>query len=224
MTNSEIVDLSFPIENGMTTFPVHWHPMVEVSIMGRLGIEGRETRKIVCGTHTGTHCDAPRHFVPGGKTIDQYEPERFVGEALLVDLSDVPEKHEISLRELEARLPKNLPQKVVLRYDWSKNFHLRRYYSDHAFLSEPAAQMLVDRGVKLLGMDTPMPDNPANGYGCPKDSPNHKIILGADCLLVEYLTNLDRLRGPHIHLTVAPMKVRDGDGAPARCFGYDLGS
>lgn len=65
-----IVGLTFPIHEGMTTFPAHWHPFVEVSVMGRHGIENRETRKVVMGTHTGTHCDAPCHFVPGGKTVD----------------------------------------------------------------------------------------------------------------------------------------------------------
>lgn len=65
-----IIDLTFPIHEGMTTFPVHWHPIVEISVLGRHGIENRETRKVLLGTHTGTHMDAPRHFIPDGMTVD----------------------------------------------------------------------------------------------------------------------------------------------------------
>ena len=53
-TRMKIIDLSLPIEEGMMTFPTHWHPVVEITILGRHGIEGRETRKVVLGTHIGT--------------------------------------------------------------------------------------------------------------------------------------------------------------------------
>ena len=66
----KIIDLTITIEEGMTTFPVYWHPFVEVTQMGRIGIEGRETKKIIIGTHTGTNLDAPRHFIENGITID----------------------------------------------------------------------------------------------------------------------------------------------------------
>ena len=49
-------------------------------------------------------------------------------------------------------------------------------------------------GCKLLAMDTPMPDNPKDGYGCEIDSPIHKILLGNNCLLVEYLNNTNLIR------------------------------
>jgi arylformamidase len=222
MSNMKVVDLTFNIEQGMTTFPVPWHPHVEINIMGRLGIEKRETRRLVLGTHTGTHCDAPRHFIEGGRTIDEMEPELLVGEAALIDLRDVPEKSEVGLELLQSRMPDEVPSRVVLRYDWCGHWGDMSYYSDHPFLSEAAAQWLIDQGVKLLAMDTPMPDNPEHGMGCDIDSPIHKIILGNDAMLVEYLCNLKELNGPRIHFIVAPIKVRDGDGAPARCFGYDL--
>ena len=66
----KIIDLTITNEEGMTTFPVYWHPFVEVTQMGRIGIEGRETKKIIIGTHTGTNLDAPRHFIENGITID----------------------------------------------------------------------------------------------------------------------------------------------------------
>ena len=83
----KIIDLSLTIKDGMTTFPVPWHPRVEISTQGRIGIEKRETKKLIIGTHTGTHCDAPKHFLKKGKSIDSISPEIFFGEAIVIDLS-----------------------------------------------------------------------------------------------------------------------------------------
>jgi kynurenine formamidase len=213
---ARIVDLSYTIHEGMTTFPVHWHPPVEITQLGRHGIENRETRKIVLGTHTGTHCDAPRHFVPGGATMDQLPLDTFIGPARLVDFSTAADGHEVSRGELADRLAESRPQRLVLRFDWDRHWGKRKYYSDHPFLSDDAARWLLRTGVKLLAMDTPMPDNPANGSSSANDSPVHKILLGGGVVLVEYLTNLAALRRSVFDLLVMPLKIRDGDGAPAR--------
>jgi arylformamidase len=73
----------------------------------------------------------------------------------------------------------------------------------------------------LLGMDTPMPDNPAHGKGCDVDSPVHKILLGNDIVLTEYLCNLNALTKNEIELIVAPLKIQAGDGSPARVIAIE---
>lgn len=216
-----IIDLTLTIAEGMQTFPTHWHPFVEITQLGRHGIENRETRKVVLGTHTGTHMDAPRHFIPGGVTVDRIPLDQIVGDAVLVDFSRLERGHEVSVRELEEALAGHLGTRIVLRYDWSDQIGTMAYYSDHPFLSEEAAQWLVDRGCRTLAMDTPMPDDPKNGRGCPKDSPNHKILLGKGVVLVEYLTNLRDIQKKKFTLVVAPLKIQDGDGAPARVFAIE---
>lgn len=216
-----IVDLTFPIHEGMTTFPAHWHPFVEVSVMGRHGIENRETRKVVMGTHTGTHCDAPRHFVPGGKTVDQLPLDALVGPALCLDLSDCRPLQEVDVKDLERRLGDRRPERLILRYDWSEQWGQMRYYTSHPFLSEDAARWLVDHGVRLLAMDTPMPDDPRNAQGSDPDSPVHKIVLGHGVILTEYLCNLKELRQAEFELIVLPLKIVEGDGAPARCIAIE---
>jgi len=216
-----VVDLSYVIHEGMTTFPVHWHPMVEITVLGRHGIEDRETRKLVLGTHTGTHCDAPRHFVPGGATIDQIPVEVFVGPARVVDLSDIGPRQEVGWETMKTRLAGEVPARLVLRFDWSDQWGKLRYYQDHPYISEETALRLADGGLRLLAMDTPMPDNPANGRGTANDSPIHKILLGRGIILVEYLCNLRALTRPDIELVVLPLSIRDGDGAPARCVALE---
>lgn len=217
----KIIDLSLTIEEGMMTFPTHWHPVVEITILGRHGVEGRETRKLVLGTHIGTHADAPRHFVPNGRGIDEVPLDILIGPATIVDFPDCAALREIDVADLEQRLGDNPPERIVLRTGWSDYFGTMKFYNQYPFLSESAAQWLVDRGVRLIAMDTPSPDNPAHSRGTAKDSPNHKVLLAAGVVLVEYLTNLKALTATMVELIVMPLKLKGCDGSPARCVAIE---
>ena len=213
-----IVDLTMSLEEGMQTFPTLWHPFVEITQLGRHGIENRETRKLVLGTHTGTHIDAPRHFIPDGETVDQIPLEQLVGPAAVLDLTAFGAGMEVGSGDLARALGMRSATRVLMRFDWDRTLGTMAYYNDSPYLSEEAAQWLVDQGCRLLGMDTAMPDNPKNGRNGPKDSPNHKILLGNAVVLLEYMVNLAALDQPVVQLVVAPLKIRGGDGAPVRAF------
>lgn len=217
----KITDLSLTIEEGMMTFPTHWHPVVEISILGRHGVEGRETRKLVLGTHIGTHADAPRHFVPQGKGIDQVPLDVLVGPAKIMNFIPCRPLQEIDVPDLEARLGGKVPSRIILRTDWSEHFGQMPFYTQYPFLSENAAKWLVEKGVRLIAMDTPSPDNPAHSRGTPKDSPNHKVLLGAAVVLVEYVCNLKALASSEVELIVLPLKLKDCDGSPVRCIAIE---
>jgi arylformamidase len=212
------IDLSLEIREGMQTFPTHWHPFVEISQLGRFGIENRETRKVVFGTHTGTHIDAPRHFVPDGITVDEISLSQINGSATLLDLSFVKSRTEITT-EMMIRAARGLSvERAILRFDWEHNLGTMGYYTDVPWLSCGAAQWLVDNGCRLLGMDTPMPDNPINDWKSSDDSPIHKILLGNGVVLLEYLTNLSAINSVNFEIVVAPLKIVGADGSPTRAF------
>jgi arylformamidase len=217
----KIIDLSHPIEEGMMTFPTPWHPVVEITILGRHGIEGRETRKVVLGTHIGTHADAPRHFIPGGRTIDEIPLDILIGPASIADFTGCGSLHEIDVPELKEKLGAAVPSRLILRTGWSEYFGNLKFYNEYPFLAENAAQWLVENGVRLIAMDTPSPDNPAHSRGTPKDSPNHKVLLGAGVVLVEYLANLKSLTAREVELIVMPLKLKGCDGSPARCVAIE---
>ncbi len=217
----KIVDLSLPIEEGMMTFPTHWHPVVEVTILGRHGIEGRETRKIVLGTHVGTHADAPRHFIANGATIDEVLLDVLIGPATIADFTGCGPLHEIDVADLKQRLGDNPPTRLILRTGWTEYFGDMKFYNEYPFLAETAAQWLAEKGVRLIAMDTPSPDNPAHSRGSQKDSPNHKVLLGAGIVLVEYVANLKALAGTEVDLIVMPLKLKGCDGSPARCVAIE---
>jgi arylformamidase len=217
----KIIDLSLPIEEGMMTFPTHWHPVVEITILGRHGVEGRETRKLVLGTHIGTHADAPRHFVPGGSTIDEIPLDVLIGPATVVDFTDCRPLQQIDMLDLQNKLGEKVPQRLILRTGWSEYFGQMKFYREYPFFSEKAAGWLVEKGVRLIAMDTPSPDNPAHSRETLKDSPNHKVLLGAGVVLVEYVANLKALSQSEVDLIVMPLKLRGCDGSPVRCVAIE---
>jgi kynurenine formamidase len=214
-----IVDLTLPLHDGMPTYPLPWHPNFEVVQLARHGIERRETRRLTMGTHTGTHCDAPRHFVEGGRTIEELPLDVLVGPAVVLDLTDA-EPGPLAPDVFERLLGDRRPERLLLRFDWSDRWGTFAYFEGHPHLSEEAAQLLVDRGVRLLGIDTPTPDDPLTGRDGRPDSPVHHILLGAGVVLVEYLTNLKELPSDEIELVVLPLKLVGGDGAPVRCVAF----
>lgn len=218
-----IVDLSMMIEEGMQTFAAPWHPYVEITQLGRHGIENRETRKLVLGTHTGTHIDAPRHFIPGGETVDAIALDRLNGRATVVDLSTAADGAQIDVHELVTCIAGRPVERLIVRFDWDRHLNTSRYYTDHPFFTAEACRWLVHQGCKVLALDTPQPDNPQHGRGNAIDAPNHKILLGGGVILVEYLVGTRALRQSIVNLVVAPLKIKHGDGAPARCFAIEEG-
>jgi kynurenine formamidase len=195
--------------------------VVEFTILGRHGIEGRETRKLVLGTHTGTHMDAPLHFIENGASIDQAALDLFVGRASVLDFTPCKPLQKIDIADLERRMPNGVPPRIILQTDWSEHFGRLKYYNEYPFLSESAAKWLVEKGVRLIAMDTPSPDNPAHSRNSGKDSPNHQVILGAGVHLVEYVCNLKALTQREVELIVMPLKLQGCDGSPVRCVAIE---
>ena len=213
-----IIDLTMTLREGIMTFPVHWHPVVEITQLGRFEVEGRETRKIVLGTHTGTHVDAPRHFVPKGETIENTDLDIYYGPARVLDFTHLPDKTEITREMLVERIGRDFPSRILFRYDWERRLDSLKYYTDHPYLSEEACEWIVENGIRLVGFDAPMPDDPRNGRGSDRDSPNHTILLGAGVAILEYLVNLSQIPTKDFILSALPLKIEEGDGAPVRAI------
>ena len=218
---TKFIDLSMEFHEGMQTFSAPWHPFYEITQLGRHGIENRETKKIVMSTHMGTHIDAPLHFIPNGGTVEDINLKQLVGNAIVLNFSNLEDFTEINLDILKRKLKDKNIEKLICRFDWDQHLGTNKYYTDHPYFSEECCHWLVENGCRLLAMDTPQPDNPKNGRTSENDSPNHKILLGASVVMVEYMVNLKSLSKDEVYLVVAPLKIRNGDGAPARCFAIE---
>ena len=126
----KIIDLSMKINERMHLYNVHWHPKVKIKRLGSFKTVNRETRKITLGTHTGTHVDAPRHFINKGETIENISLDTLCGEAVILDFSKFPLKKEIQVSDLKKKLgKKKIKPRVVIRYDWDLRSNKKYNYS-----------------------------------------------------------------------------------------------
>ena len=212
---NEIIDLTYLINEQMITYPTPWHPKVSIQRLGKIEEVGRNTRKIILGTHTGTHIDAPLHFVKDGKSIDKIPLEKIVGNVTIVDFSNLKENTPI---EKEMLMELKITKRMIFRFGWQKFWNTEKFYKNYPFFTTDAANYLVSKGIELIGYDTPSPDD-SNMNVNEVDSPIHKILLGNNIILLEYLANLDKLTDlENWNLVVAPMKIEGSDGSPSRVF------
>ena len=161
------------------------------------------------GAHSGTHIDAPMHFVANGGPIDQVPLDRLIGPARVIDIPDsVQAIDAVELGRYQWRdAPRVLfrTRSSVRRWMTSPTFH-----RGFAYIAPDAAQLLADAGVQLVGIDYLS----AEQFGAPAPR-THQILLGRGIPIVEGLL-LVGIRAGDYDLIVLPMKVGGHEGAPAR--------
>jgi len=215
----KIIDLSYDIEEGMATFNASWHPRISVKQLGRIGFEGRETREIILGTHTGTHVDAPLHFLAGAESIENIKLETLIGPVTIFDMTHLGENQAVVVKMLESF---DITKRVLFKFGWGRYWGNKKFYQGYPFFSVEATQYLIDKGVELIGIDTPSPDDSrinlsGDVMGSHMDSPIHKMFLGKNIVLVEYVANLDKVIDYNgWNIIVMPIRLKGADGAPAR--------
>ncbi len=194
-------------------------PDPEIETLRDVETDGANVQRLSLPTHVGTHVDAPRHFVPGGATIDEIPLDRFAGEGVVLDLAR-DEPGEISLAEFDAAAAEvgGIQQGdiVLVRTGWGANFEDHDAYQRYPWLAADIADRLLDLEVPLLGVDTISPDRPRamrpEGWD---DYPIHRTLLPAEALIVEHL-DLEAVAGQRLELVGFPLKVAGGDGSPIR--------
>ena len=210
-----LVDLSHPVDDATPVYP--GDPVVRLAPAATLARDGYNVLHLHLGSHSGTHVDAPYHFVDDGARIDQLPLELFFGPAVVVDLRGTAPRGEIGWERLAPYAPQLGPGRlVVLHTGWSAHWGTA-HYAAHPFLAADAARRLVDAGVRTVGIDafsideTVVDGRPVAGF------PAHEAVLGAGGVLVENLTGLDALDGaPDPVLSVLPLRLSGADGAPVR--------
>jgi kynurenine formamidase len=180
--------------------------------------------------HGGTHLDAPRHFAQGRWTSADIPVERFVGPAVVIDISqkaatdrDYRLKPE-DIAAFEAAHGRIADGAIVLlRTGWSARWGDRKAYLGDdapgdasnlhfpAFGAEAAALLVNERHARMIGLDTASVD-----HGPSRDFPVHRIVAAADASGLENLTNLDQLPPTGAIVFALPMKIAQGTGGPAR--------
>jgi arylformamidase len=161
------------------------------------------------GAHSGTHVDAPMHFVANGASIDQVPLDRLIGPARVIEIAD--DIQAITAAELGKHDWRGAPR-ILFRTRSSIRGWMTSplFHRDFAYIAPDAAQLLADANVQLVGIDYLS----AEQFGAPAPRA-HQILLGKGIPIVEGLL-LTSVRGGDYELIVLPMKVGGHEGAPAR--------
>jgi arylformamidase len=195
------VDVSVPIYAGMVHFPDN--PSVEIDTI--MDVEKGDictVSRLTMGTHTGTHIDAPIHFLKGGGGAEEVPLENLVGPARVIEIKD---PHAVRAEELQVH---NLGVRERLLFKTSNSercWKTSQFVPDFVSIAEDAASYLAGLDTLAVGIDYLSAGNPET----------HRTLLGAGVVILEGL-NLTAISQGRYELLCLPLKILKGDGAPAR--------
>jgi arylformamidase len=187
----QIIDVSVPVRPGMITYP--GDPEVRLDRVSSIA-DGDVVNlsRLDLGVHSGTHVDAPLHFVDGGPSVETLPLDVLVGPCVVVEGLDV------------AAVPRGA-ERVLFKTSNSRLWERGEFSEDFVALDGEAARALVAGGVRLVGID----------YLSIGDEEAHRVLLGAGVVAVEGL-DLREVEQGEYRLVCAPLKLEGAEGAPAR--------
>lgn len=196
---SKFIDLTLPIDENSPVYP--GDPKVKIGKFLTMEKDSCSVTSISFATHTGTHIDAPSHMIQNGKNLNEFSLDTFWGNGICVDVSmgfDLEKIKKAGIKRSD----------IVLFYSgWDKHVYKEDYYLSHPEIPVEIAQLLVDKKVKIVGIDFPTPDK--------EPYPIHKLFLSNEILIIESLANLDQVLGKQVTLIAFPLSLAS-DGAPVR--------
>jgi arylformamidase len=200
------IDVSVPIRSGMVIWP--GNPGVDVERTQSLerGDPCTLTR-LSLGAHSGTHVDAPVHFIAGGSGVDRVPLGKLIGPAFVLDLGDVDHVRAEHLGRVD--VPRG--GRLLFKTGNSKRWKETGFFSRYAYLSLEAAEVLVKRGIGTVGIDYLSIGDAAHG------GETHRVLLEANVCVIEGLDLSSIDEGWH-DFACLPIRVEGSDGAPARAI------
>lgn len=201
----KLLDVSVPLAAGIPAYP--GNPLFELQPVKRIAEGGSSNvSRIVMGTHTGTHVDAPKHFFDDGQTVDALPLDLLLGRARVVE---VTRRGGIGAEELtEAGLREDI--RVLLKTSNSALWNSSGFHEDYTYLTDAGARYLVEQGVKVVGIDYLSIEQFKKA-----GAPAHRTLLSHGVVIIEGL-NLAEADAGMYEMYCLPLRVAGGDGAPAR--------
>jgi arylformamidase len=215
----KVIDLTLGISSNIKVFP--GSPQPSFIKWSKFDIHGYDSEVMFLSTHTGTHMDAPSHFIPSAETIDEIKINRFVcNNALLLKIekksnqkisrNDIigGEKNDDNGDEIKEK------DTIVFFTGWERQIEKDNYISDNPGLSTDAAKYLAEKKVNAVAIDGPSIDP-----GIENSFQAHKILLSNDILIIENLCNLEEFNSRRFTLIITPLKLIGVSGSPVRAIG-----
>ena len=211
----KFIDLTLPVSEKIPTFPgspqpifIQWENIKD---------DGYNLELLFLSSHTGTHLDAPYHFLEKGKKIHEISLKRLIINAILIKIRKRRDQAitKTDIQKFEKKYGK-IPNEstIVFWTGWQKMIKNDSYFVNNPGLSVTAAKYLISKKTNLVGIDSPSID-----LGKEKRFLIHHLFAKNDVLIVENLANLDKIKSWKFQLAVLPMKLENATGAPVRAVG-----
>lgn len=211
MFGGRIVDLTLPYSKDISGFGSKPARTLEK--------DGWNAQTLEIYSHAGTHMDAPFHFGVSDQTIDDFLPSRFIVKCHLVKIAVNNDGYLIQPGDVQNLSDKMNPgEGIILQTGWSKHLGQTRYRDGLPRISEDLAKWIVEKQIRFVGVEPP---SVADVNNLEEVTRVHRILLGGDVIIVEGLTNLEYLTKQEFIVIALPLKIKDGDGAPARVIAIE---
>ncbi len=199
----KIIDISLPIEEGIITYP--GDAQFSKTAICTIERSGCNMTKLILGTHTGTHIDAPLHFLKDGDAIDQIPLSHFIGQAQVIEVDE----QEINSTVIKKQLKDGI-ERVLFKTRNSELYKTKAFSKNYTYLTEDGAIFLTEAGIKLVGIDYISIER----FGTP-DFKVHKILFQKNICILEGI-NLSAVAAGIYTLIALPLRLKGLDGSPVR--------
>ncbi len=214
-----VIDLTYSLKPGAE------QRNLKITPVNTLENHGSTSFTIVFDNHIGTHVECPSHNLVDGKTVDQIPPESFVGEAEVLDLTSRLEARIIREIDLE-NAGSNVKQGdiVLLKTGYDELFQPEEmqgeeYLANSPYLTFEATNWLINRGVKLVGIDFWSIEKHPIG---PEGEPKHVLLFNRDIPLLHSLTGLAKLTRERVFFIGLPLPIAEVDSMPVRAVAIEF--
>ena len=219
MRVAKVVDLSVVVDARTQVYP--GDPVPDLRPATRIETHGYNVLALSLGSHTGTHVDAPYHFLEGGPRLEDLDLGLFVGPGVIADVRGHAPRTPVTWEELQPVADRLGPGAILaIRTGWAEERYGTPAYLDHPSLDPAACEEVLARGVRTIAIDALSPDptaDPTADFAC------HRLVLGAGGAICENLANLGAVDFPDPLFVLLPLRLGgDADGAPCRAVALRL--
>ena len=208
---SRVIDLTLSLVSG--------EKGINIKPARRLDTDGWNAATLSLYSHCGTHIDAPVHFGVGVQTIDTITVENLIGPAWVADIRPVKTRELIEPEHLGAIAEQFKPgESLLICTGWSDYYRQDKYRNELPRISAELAQWCVEKKVRMLGVEPP---SVADVNNIEELTTVHQILFKGGVIVVEGLANLALLSKPKVTFIALPLKIANGDGAPARAVAIE---
>lgn len=215
MKIKKVVDLSVPLTEVTPIFPGDPKPSLKpVALIER---DGYNVSSLQLGSHTGTHVDAPFHFLDKGLKIDEIPLHQFMGKGIVMDVRGKEKGSVITLEDVKGKIDECEEGMIALFLTGWSQYLGKDLYFEHPYLDLVLVEELLKRGVKTFFIDALNIDPPDGS-----SFEGHNAILGSNGIIGENFMNLELIDFDNPFIIALPLKLKGLDGSPVRAVAIEV--